>query len=69
MQLGHTNTQTHTERQSNGSDGYGGYYFIMMYEYINNLMYCICNLINEPAKYTRAGVGRGEGDSQRGAET
>lgn len=51
---------THTERQSNGSVGCGDY-VIMMYESINNLMYCICNLINEPAKYTRARVEGREG--------
>lgn len=64
----HKHTHTARERQSNGSDGCGDY-FIMMYEYINNLMYCICNLINEPAKYTRAGVEGREGYAQRGAET
>lgn len=26
-------------------------------QYINNLMYCICNLINEPAKYTASSSG------------
>lgn len=57
-----SHTHTHRDSQMGQTDMATTSSWCM---YINNLMYCICNLINEPAKYTASGAARA-GRGQRG---